>query len=98
VLAACKAAVQQMVPDATVVLFGSRSRGIADPDADYDLLVLVDDVTTRIEDRIADALYEVELGHDVIISPLVMDRRSWDDPVTRAMPLHASIDRDGIAL
>lgn len=97
-LVACKAAVQQIVPNATVVLYGSRSRGDADSDADYDLLVLVDHVTTRVEDQIADALYQVELVHDVIISPLVMDRHAWDDPVTRAMPLHANIDRDGIAL
>lgn len=98
VLRACKAAVLRVEPSATVVLFGSRGRGDAAAHADYDLLVLVDDATTSIEDRILDAIYTVELTHDVVVSPLLMDRRTWDDPVTRAMPLHENIDRDGIAL
>ena len=31
-----------MVPDAEIILFGSRARGTARPDSDWDVLVIVD--------------------------------------------------------
>jgi predicted nucleotidyltransferase len=39
-LAKCKAVVQAMMPRARVVLFGSRARGDARPDSDYDLMIV----------------------------------------------------------
>jgi predicted nucleotidyltransferase len=46
----CKKAIRAVVPDADVILYGSRARGDAKDDSDYDLLVLVDrpaDVTVH---------------------------------------------------
>lgn len=39
-LADCKTVVRSLMPRARIVLFGSRARGDAGPDSDYDLLVL----------------------------------------------------------
>lgn len=41
-LAQCKAAICRIASEAHVVLYGSRARGDARDDSDYDLLVLVD--------------------------------------------------------
>ena len=41
----CKAAITDILPDAEIILYGSRARGDAHPDSDYDLLVLTDQET-----------------------------------------------------
>jgi predicted nucleotidyltransferase len=95
----CKTAVQRLVPEATLILYGSRARGDASPASDYDVLILVDvDVQPDLEDRIGDALYEIELEHDAVISALVFNRQVWNEARYRALPLHESVDREGVVL
>jgi predicted nucleotidyltransferase len=96
-LSACKRIIQERVPDATVVLFGSRARGDSAPDSDYDLLVLTDaPLTSAEEDRISDAVYDLELERGVVISLIIFPRAYWDRH--RLMPLHQEVDREGIVL
>ena len=51
-----------------------------------------------LEDRIGDALYEIELEHDAVISALVFNRQVWNEARYRALPLHENVDREGIVL
>jgi predicted nucleotidyltransferase len=98
-LETCKTAVRRLAPEATLILYGSRARGDASPFSDYDVLILVDaDVQPDLEDRIGDALYEIELEHGAVIAALIFNRQAWDEPRYRALPLHESIDREGIVL
>jgi predicted nucleotidyltransferase len=99
ILDRCKTIVRHIVPDATVILYGSRARGSASPTSDFDLLVLVDEVVdSALEDRIGDALYEIEMQTDVVISAVIFNRGMWNEPRYRALPLHENIDREGIVL
>ncbi len=62
---AYKAAIERMLPDrvARVVLFGSRARGDANEDSDYDLAVYVRDMGDRLAvgQTLSDAAYEYVL-------------------------------------
>lgn len=63
------------------------------------MLVLVDEsASPTLADRIGDALYEIELDQAAVITALVYDRDTWNDPLYQAMPLHQSIDREGVLL
>lgn len=64
-------------------LFGSKATGHAAPDSDLDVLVLVRDPDTGTEDRVLDAAFDVNLAHDVYISPRVIAQSTLDDPVWR---------------
>ena len=98
-LAECKAAIRQAAPGASVILYGSRARGDAQDESDYDLLVLVDrDVDMELERAVVDRLVPLEGRAGKAISVLVYNRAQWDSPLYRAMPLHKNVTREGVAL
>ncbi len=91
--------IQQLVPGATVLLYGSRARGTAGPESDWDILVLTDEPLSMAEhDAVRDALYELELAHEIVASLLFYSKSEWNDPLHQAMPLHEEIRREGIVL
>lgn len=82
-----------------MILFGSRSRGEAEADSDFDLLVLVEDEPTlALEDRIRSALFPVELDTGAVLTLLVYSRRQWDSALYQAMPLVQAVEREGVIL
>ena len=98
-LAACKAAIESIDPSATVILYGSRARGDATEESDYDLLVVSNvDADIEAEDRLRRATYEIQLEAGVVVTVLMVNRDRWNTPLSKAMPLHQNIERDGIQL
>lgn len=67
-------------------LFGSKATGQDAPDSDIDILVVVTESRTDVEDRILAIAFDVNLAHDVFISPSVVGRATLDDPVGRITP------------
>jgi len=70
----------RLVDPAQIVLFGSRARGTAREDSDYDLLVVVDELPARRETRLAirRALADLGLALDIVVAAsaeLAADRR-----------------------
>ena len=91
--------VRAIEPDAEVILYGSRARGDATADSDWDLLILVDGpVDAAREQGIRHRLYELEWESDEVLCSVICSREDWDSPLYRAMPFHQNVDRDGIAL
>lgn len=81
-----------------VVLFGSYARGEAWVDSDMDLLVLTSRPVSRAERHaITGALSPLGRNLGVMFSTLVADEESWSRGVYRVLPIHAEIERDGVA-
>jgi len=96
-LARCRQAIRQAVPDADIILYGSRARGDAGEYSDYDLLVLVDQpVNMALKDRILASIYPLELETEAMLTVVTYNRRQWESLPHREMPFHQNIQRDGV--
>ncbi len=92
-------AIVEIEPGARVILYGSRARGDAAPDSDWDLLIILDDAIDdqrrrAVSDRLLDLLIETGAS----LSPFIMCAEDWDSPRSRATPFYANVTDDGIEL
>lgn len=84
---------------AKVVLYGSRARGDAEPDSDWDFLVLLSvPVNSETKASLIRQLYDVELETGEVISTIIHSQSKWDTSLMRAMPFHENVTREGIAV
>jgi predicted nucleotidyltransferase len=98
-LAECKAAIAEVAPDAGVILYGSRARGDAQEDSDYDLLVLVDqEQDMELEKAIVDRLVPLEVRTGDVLTVLLYSRSQWDSALYRVTPFHKNVSREGVLL
>jgi len=95
----CKRAIRQAVPEADVVLYGSRARGDAGKYSDYDILIIVNgSVDMALEKKILDHVYPLELETGAVLTIFTYSKQKWDSPLYRAMPFHKNVDREGVLL
>jgi predicted nucleotidyltransferase len=82
---------------ARVVLFGSRARGDAKPDSDYDIAVFLRDMPDRFEEmkRLADLGTGILYETGEVIHALPYHSTTYDDP---RMPLMHEIRAEGFEL
>ena len=80
-----------------VVLYGSRARGDAQEDSDYDVAVFLRDTADRIADlyRLADLSTAILVAGGAFIHAMAYPAGSYNDP---RMPLMYAIRTEGIDL
>ena len=92
-------AVHEIEPDSEIILYGSRSRGDALSDSDWDFLILVDGPTSdERTDRIRHRLYEIEWESGEVISSIVRNREEWDSDLYQTMPFYQRVRQEGMRL
>jgi len=90
--------IKRIDPKAKVILFGSRARGDAKKDSDWDLLILIDSQDIREkEDLFRDKIYDLELETGEIISMFVYNNKDWTSR-HKITPLYKSIKKEGVVL
>ncbi len=98
-LAECKAAIREVAPEADLILYGSRARGDAQEDSDYDLLVLVErELDMDLERAVVDRLVPLEVRTGKVLTVLIYSRAQWDSAQYRAMPFHKNVTREGVPI
>lgn len=95
----CKDAIRRVIPDADVILYGSRARGDANEYSDYDILILVNgSADIALDKRFVEQVFPLELDSGVVLTLMTYSKQQWDTPLYRAMPFHKNVDRDGVIL
>lgn len=95
----CAQAIRQVVPDADVILYGSRARGDAREYSDYDILVLTDGpADVALETNLVNQVFPIEVESGAVLTLAAYSKQQWDTPLYRAMPFHENVDRDGVLI
>jgi uncharacterized protein len=77
-------------------LFGSRARGDARGTSDYDILILVDEKTPDMRDRILDLQVEILDRHEALVATILRTEDEWR--ASQGYPLARNIAREAVRL
>lgn len=99
IVAQIKKAINKVDPTATTILYGSEARGDARPDSDIDLLILVDGdkLDVKREEKYTTPLFMIEWEKGVLVSPMVMLRKEWENRPIKT-PFYINVKNEGIIL
>ena len=85
---------RQLLPEgASLWLYGSRARGDARPDSDYDLLILLD--SDRVSPESDSAAYDLQVfgfDNNVEVNPHVYPKKKWSE--WTYSPFYKNVERD----
>ena len=96
ILAQIKKIVKEKDPSAKIYLYGSRSRGNAKSESDWDLLILLnrDEISLDLEREITYPLYDLEFETGEIISPMLYTENEWNTKYS-ITPFYRNVMREG---
>jgi len=95
VLETFAARIRQEFPEARVWLYGSRARGDAQNNSDYDMCVVVNQLDEEADRRISGIAFEVGWEADVLITTVTYSREQFEHGPWSVSPLVLSIQREG---
>ncbi|MBI3599975.1 MAG: nucleotidyltransferase domain-containing protein [Nitrospinae bacterium] len=78
-----------------VILFGSRAKGTARPDSDFDLLIVLEKRDSNMIDRIYDEVVEFFLKYEVDISLKIYKKDDYERFMAIPTPFFNEIKRTG---
>lgn len=97
-LKSIKSVLLSAVPNGKIILFGSRARGDARKDSDWDLLIILDkpEIEASDFDRISYPLYELGWNEGEQFSPKLYTTKEW---MKRSFtPFYKNIEKEGLVL
>ncbi|NJN94839.1 MAG: nucleotidyltransferase domain-containing protein [Anaerolineales bacterium] len=79
-----------------IILFGSRARGDFDRDSDYDCLAVVDEVSPKVDETIAEIMGQFLNEHDMVFSIFPITQEMYQQDVWE--PLLINVRKEGVVL
>lgn len=98
-LSAIKTKLSTVLPiNGQAILYGSRARGTARDNSDWDVLIILDKDTLDMSDYINVSYPLTELGCELgeIISPMLYTKNDWQK--NSFTPFYKNVQREGIVL
>lgn len=85
-------------PKAQVIIFGSRARGDATDDSDWDILILTNYlVSIEIERSFRNNLFDLEIETGEVFSTFVYQKHIWNTR-HKITPLYRNIKKEGVRI
>ena len=98
ILSMIRDTIHEVEPIAQIILFGSRARGDAREDSDWDVLVIVDKEKTGLADfrRVCYPIYYKGLDYGEEINPTLYTRTEWESAPPSMFKFN--VTHEGIAI
>lgn len=95
-----KSTILAIEPEAEIYLFGSRARGEATEESDWDVLVLLKgEVLYYRKKTIWRSLYDIELASAITITAAVQSYTEWlSNGLVQATPFYQNVRHDAVIL
>jgi predicted nucleotidyltransferase len=85
--------------NAEIILYGSRAKGTASSDSDWDFLALTDaDLDNFRKREIRNAVYSIELETGEIISIIIHSKEYWYRSQNTITPFYKNVGKECITL
>ncbi len=98
ILSQIKSAIQEIIPDAKVYLFGSRARGDWNEESDWDILVLTNaPVNRKLKKQIHNKLFPLSLAINSLFQFVVVTEEEWGT-APHLYALHKLASKDLVSL
>lgn len=92
-----KRAVLTLDDKAEIILFGSRARGDAGKDSDWDILIVTNkQAGIDLQNNIRDKMYDIELEYLQPVSTVIFDKPQWNK--ISITGFYENVMKEGIAL
>ena len=79
-----------------LILFGSRARKDYNDGSDYDILIVLNEKTDELVDKIRDVEVDFMNQYDMLAAALIFSRTEWEKRINT--PIGLNIIREGIDL
>jgi predicted nucleotidyltransferase len=89
--------VRKRFADAKVWVFGSRARGDATWESDFDVFVVLSEVDQKAERWIRDIAWEVGFENERVITTILIDREQFENGPMSESTIVDNILREGIS-
>ena len=91
------AIVHERFSDARIWAFGSRARGEATWESDFDIFIVLREVDQKIDRWIRDISWEVGFENDRVITTVLIDKEQFEHGPMSESTIVANILREGIS-
>jgi predicted nucleotidyltransferase len=79
-----------------VILFGSAARRKRSRESDVDLLIITTNKRQSVKDEISMSAFDIMLKNNIVLSPIVMDKDTYEWYKKYRDPFYNNIMRDGV--
>ena len=90
--------VRKKFSDARVWAFGSRARGGATWESDFDIFIVLSEVDKKTDRWIRDLAWEVGFENDRVITTILLDREQFEHGPMSESTLVDNVLREGISI
>jgi predicted nucleotidyltransferase len=98
ILQLIKSSVNEVIPDAKIILFGSRARGDSHKESDWDFLILTNHLISKeTEKKLHDKIFPTSVAIASFINYLIVPEEEWEQSPSY-YSLYQSVSKEGISI